>query len=62
MEGKELPIQIWRNHAVNRDTWFVGVGPLWYLAVDMNQTIVSWNSSAQRILGYETEDVMGRRC
>lgn len=31
-------------------------------AVDMRQTIVFWNTSAERILGYPAEQVIGRPC
>ena len=31
-------------------------------AVDMDQTIVFWNSSAERILGHRAADVLGRSC
>ena len=31
-------------------------------AVTLDQTIVSWNQAAQRILGFSPEQVLGRRC
>ena len=31
-------------------------------AVTLDQTIVSWNRAAQRILGFSPEQVLGRRC
>ncbi len=31
-------------------------------AVSLDQTIVSWNQAAQRILGFSPEQVLGRRC
>ena len=31
-------------------------------AVSLDQTIVSWNPAAQRILGFSPEQVLGRRC
>lgn len=31
-------------------------------ALSVDQTILYWNSSAQRILGYRVEQVIGRRC
>jgi len=31
-------------------------------AVTLDQTIVSWNQAAQRILGFSPDDVLGRRC
>lgn len=31
-------------------------------AVDLDQTVVFWNSQAERILGYEAHDVLGRKC
>ena len=31
-------------------------------AVDMSQTILFWNPSAERILGHKAKDVIGRRC
>ena len=31
-------------------------------AVDMSQTILSWNPSAERILGFKADQVIGRRC
>ena len=31
-------------------------------AMSLDQTIVFWNESAQRILGYRSEQVLGRRC
>ena len=31
-------------------------------AVDLNQTVVFWNSKAEQILGYEAGNVVGRKC
>ena len=31
-------------------------------AVDLDQTVVFWNSQAEQILGYEAHDVLGRKC
>lgn len=31
-------------------------------AVDMNQRIIFWNRSAERILGHKAEEVLGQRC
>ena len=31
-------------------------------AVSVDQTIVFWNGAAERILGYSSQDVIGRRC
>ena len=31
-------------------------------AVSLDQTIVSWNQAAQRVLGFSPEQVLGRRC
>ena len=31
-------------------------------AVSIDQTIVFWNDAAERILGYSSQDVVGRRC
>ena len=31
-------------------------------AVSLDQTIVFWNQAAERILGYSSQDVLGRRC
>ena len=31
-------------------------------AIDLEQTIVFWNSQAERILGYTAQDVLGRKC
>lgn len=31
-------------------------------AVDMNQRIIFWNQSAERILGYKADEVLGERC
>ena len=36
--------------------------PYGVYAVDMEQRIVFWNDSAERILGYKSNDVIGRRC
>ena len=36
--------------------------PYGALAVDLSQTVVSWNSEAERILGYEPQQVIGRKC
>lgn len=31
-------------------------------AIDLDQSIVFWNSEAERILGYRTDPVLGRKC
>ncbi len=31
-------------------------------AVDMSQTILFWNPSAERILGFKANQMIGRRC
>ena len=31
-------------------------------AIDLSQTLVFWNPQAERILGYQAEDVLGRKC
>lgn len=31
-------------------------------AVDLSQTVVFWNSKAEQILGYEADNVLGRKC
>ena len=36
--------------------------PYGVYAVDMNQNIVFWNHSAERILGYKRDEVIGRPC
>lgn len=36
--------------------------PYGVYAVDMDQKIVFWNHSAERILGYNRDDVIGRHC
>ena len=36
--------------------------PYGVYAVDMNQKIVFWNDSAERILGYKKDEVVGRHC
>ena len=40
----------------------LGLAPYGAYAVDMSQTIVFWNHSAERILGYRSEAVTGLRC
>ena len=39
-----------------------GYCAVWAYAVDLNQTVVFWNSRAEQILGYEAGDVLGRKC
>ena len=36
--------------------------PYGAFAINLDQNIVFWNSKAQRILGYEPEQVLGRKC
>ncbi len=36
--------------------------PYGIYAVDSDQRIVYWNSAAERILGYKSEEATGRRC
>ena len=31
-------------------------------AIDLDQSIVFWNSEAERILGYRADQVLGRKC
>ena len=31
-------------------------------AIDLEQTIIFWNAQAERILGYRSESVLGRKC
>ena len=38
------------------------MAPYGVYAVDMNQNIVFWNHSAERILGHKQDEVIGRRC
>ena len=38
------------------------MAPYGVYAVDMNQTIVFWNHSAERILGYTRDEVLDRHC
>ena len=45
--------------------WFFSIldaAPYGVYAVDLDQTILFWNPSAERILGHKAEDVIGRRC
>ncbi len=40
----------------------LGTAPFGAYAVSLDQTIVFWNRSAQRILGYSPDTVVGQRC
>ena len=40
----------------------MNLAPYGVYAVDMSQTIVFWNPSAERILGHRPDDVIGRTC
>ena len=45
--------------------WFFSIldaAPYGAYAVDLNQTILFWNSSAERILGHKAEEVIGQSC
>ena len=41
---------------------FMQSAPFAIYAVDMTQTIVFWNSSAEQILGHKSREVVGRKC
>ncbi len=40
----------------------LNAAPYGVYAVDLNQTILSWNPEAERILGHRADQVVGRRC
>ena len=40
----------------------LGAAPFGVYAVSLDQTIVFWNGGAQRLLGFSSEEVVGRRC
>ena len=40
----------------------LSTAPYGVYAMDMNQTIVFWNRSAEQILGHKASQVIGRRC
>ena len=41
---------------------FLNDAPYGAYAMDLNQTIRFWNAGAERILGHQAENVVGRRC
>ncbi len=48
--------------SVNKMLELMNDAPYGVYAVDMEQKIVFWNRSAERILGYKSQDVIGRHC
>ncbi|MCY4651828.1 MAG: LuxR C-terminal-related transcriptional regulator [Dehalococcoidia bacterium] len=48
--------------SINRMLDLMNEAPYGVYAVDMDQKIVFWNHSAERILGYKRSDVIGLRC
>ena len=40
----------------------LATAPFGVYAVSLDQTIVFWNRAAERILGYQADEVLGRRC
>ena len=50
--------------SVTTDGFFsiLDAAPYGAYAVNLDQTILFWNHSAQRILGHKAEEVIGRRC
>ena len=41
---------------------FLETAPFGAYVMSIDQTIVSWNQAAERILGYSSDQVLGRRC